>query len=283
MTGDPAPSDWGFPPGTTVNDDGTVTLPDGSTAQGQRTLTARGQPTANNPQGNPAAYNRVADTPQEQPQQQPSVNLSAPFTGTYQAPTPLSMPDAPSYSAPVFTPPSYTPPPAFSYPDFKAPSVADALNDPGYQFRTQEGQRQLEASAASKGVLNSGGTLKDITNYGQNAASQEYANVWNRDYNAYGANRSNAVGNYNTNYQTQYQDPYAIAFGGAQAAFAPQMAGFQANVNAGNLAYSTTAANTQHQNDTNYQTAWDKYLQSFRIFQDQRDSTFDKTFKTQNA
>lgn len=305
LTTNPAPPEWGFPDGTTVNPDGSVTLPDGTMQPGpaSRTLTARGNPNGQGPTAQQAAHGAdptapgYADTVATGDaglimRSAPAAgsggpsggsNLTDPFTQTYQAPQPLAMPGAPSYTAPVFTPPSYTAPPAFAFPDFKAPSVADALNDPGYQFRTQQGEQQLAASAAAKGVLNSGGTLKDVVDYGQNAASQEYANVWNRDYNAYGLNRSNAVGTYNTNYQTQYQDPYAIAFGGASAAFAPQMAGFQANVGAGNLAYSTTAANTQHQNDVNYQTAWDKWLQQWNIFKDQRDSTFDKNFKVATA
>lgn len=53
-------------------------------------------------------------------------------------------------------------------------------NDPGYQFRLSEGQKALERSAAAKGGLFSGGTLKDLTRYGQNFASNEFQNVYNR-------------------------------------------------------------------------------------------------------
>lgn len=52
--------------------------------------------------------------------------------------------------------------------------------DPGYQFRLDEGQKLLEGSAAAGGNLLSGSTLKALTNYGQNAASQEYQNAFNR-------------------------------------------------------------------------------------------------------
>ena len=52
--------------------------------------------------------------------------------------------------------------------------------DPGYQFRMSEGLKALERSAASRGLLQSGGTLKDITRFGQDAASQEYQNAFNR-------------------------------------------------------------------------------------------------------
>ena len=63
----------------------------------------------------------------------------------------------------------YTP---FGMPQFEA--------DPGYQFRMSEGLKALERSAASRGILQSGGTLKDITRFGQDAASQEYQNAFNR-------------------------------------------------------------------------------------------------------
>jgi len=52
--------------------------------------------------------------------------------------------------------------------------------DPGYQFRMSEGTKALERSAAARGILQSGGTLKDITRFGQDAASQEYENAFRR-------------------------------------------------------------------------------------------------------
>jgi hypothetical protein len=61
------------------------------------------------------------------------------------------------------------------------PFSMNAFNaDPGYQFRMSEGLKALERSAASRGILQSGGTLKDITRFGQDAASQEYQNAFQR-------------------------------------------------------------------------------------------------------
>lgn len=60
----------------------------------------------------------------------------------------------------------------FSMDDFEA--------DPGYQFRIDEGMRALRNSAAARGMLRSGQTLKAITRYGQEAGSQEYMNAFNR-------------------------------------------------------------------------------------------------------
>lgn len=45
---------------------------------------------------------------------------------------------------------------------------------PGYQFAFGQGEQALDRSAASRGLLLSGGQVKDATNYGQGMASQLY-------------------------------------------------------------------------------------------------------------
>lgn len=158
-----------------------------------------------------------------------------------------SLPGTPHYTAPDFHPPNYTPPPAFK---FDAPTYASAQDDPGYQFAVGQGRQAMEQSAAAKGVLNTGGTLKDLINYGQSAGSQQYQNVWNRDW-------QNQAQTYATNAQTQYLQPYQFAYQSAMDQFAPKMAEFEANVGAGNLGYSTEAAN-----------GWNQYLQNYQQFKD---------------
>jgi hypothetical protein len=56
----------------------------------------------------------------------------------------------------------------------------DFQQDPGYAFRQAEGMKALERSAAARGGLLSGGTLKGIQRFGQDLASQEYGNAFNR-------------------------------------------------------------------------------------------------------
>lgn len=53
-------------------------------------------------------------------------------------------------------------------------------DDPSYGFRFQEGQRALERSAAARGGLLSGGTGRRLARYGQDYASTEYMNRFNR-------------------------------------------------------------------------------------------------------
>lgn len=180
-------------------------------------------------------------------------NLLSPFAGSMPA-----IPQGTGYlpQLPTFTPPTYKAPDAF-----KAPSAEDAINSPGYQFRLGQGEQALQQSAAARGVLNTGGTLRDILGYGQNFASGEYANVYGR-----------AADTYDRNYKSQYTDPYAIAYKGAVDSFAPKMTG-----------YTTEAAAGQRASEMGYNNAWDQYLQNFRQFQDQRDSTWNKNFQYANT
>ena len=52
--------------------------------------------------------------------------------------------------------------------------------DPGYGFRMSEGMKALEGSAAARGGLLSGNALRGIQRFGQDLASQEYTNAFNR-------------------------------------------------------------------------------------------------------
>lgn len=54
------------------------------------------------------------------------------------------------------------------------------MQDPSYKFRLSEGLKALDRQAAARGGLISGGALKAAQRYGQEAASQEYGNIWNR-------------------------------------------------------------------------------------------------------
>lgn len=179
-----------------------------------------GDPSYGYPPGTDPVWDRPAGptTPPTPPPPGGTKSNVGPFTGTFTAPN----------ARPLPTLPTYTPPPAFS---FKAPSVTDALNDPGYQFRRDQGDQGLNAWAAAKGTLNDTGTARALSDLNQNAASQEYASIWNRDWQS-------QSGQYMTNYQTQYADPYQFALNG----------------------YSAEAPNILHENDMDYQHAWNAFL-----------------------
>lgn len=67
--------------------------------------------------------------------------------------------------------------------------MSDFEADPGYAFRMSEGLKALDRQAAARGGLISGSALKAAQRYGQEAASQEYTNAFNR----YQTNRANQL------------------------------------------------------------------------------------------
>lgn len=56
----------------------------------------------------------------------------------------------------------------------------DYTASPSYQFQLGEGNRAIQNSAASKGMLMSGGTLKDIARFTQGLASSDFNDSFNR-------------------------------------------------------------------------------------------------------
>jgi hypothetical protein len=68
-------------------------------------------------------------------------------------------------------------------------TMADFQADPGYAFRMTEGLKALDRQAAARGGLISGGALKAAQGYGQDLASQEYLNAFNR----FQTNRTNLL------------------------------------------------------------------------------------------
>jgi len=88
--------------------------------------------------------------------------------------------------------------------------AGDFQADPGYAFRLSEGMKALDRTAASRGGLLSGATLKGAQRFGSDLASQEYGNAYNR----FQANRA-----------TQSQE-YQNAFNRYQAERAAKEQGF---------------------------------------------------------
>lgn len=54
--------------------------------------------------------------------------------------------------------------------------------DPGYQFRLDQGRRALERMQGAKGGRVSGASMRDLLNYNQDFASNEYDRAYNRQY-----------------------------------------------------------------------------------------------------
>ncbi len=115
---------------------------------------------------------------------------------------------------------------------FRKFTQEDYVEDPGYQFRLEQGLKGLENTAAFKGGLLSGATQKALNEYNSGQASQEYGAAFNRfgqqqetargaattAFNQFGSNRQNlqteaqrAFGNFNIN-RANASDVYQNAY-----------------------------------------------------------------------
>lgn len=110
-----------------------------------------------------------------------AINLNAPLVKKYDVPfTPPSMLDLGGPAGLSYIPNA----PRFQ---FNAPSIADALNEPGYQFGVQQGDAGIQNWAASRGMLNDPTTARSLSDYNRSAAQQDYSSVWNRSFQSQSA------------------------------------------------------------------------------------------------
>lgn len=68
---------------------------------------------------------------------------------------------------------------------FKAPDANAIQNDPEFQARLKIGREAIEKSAAARGGLVTGGTARDLSDYGQSTAGLAYGNIYNRAMQEY--------------------------------------------------------------------------------------------------
>ena len=72
------------------------------------------------------------------------------------------------------------------------PSAADVMATPGYEFGRSEGQRNLQSTAASRGGLYGGQTLRDLTRFNNDYATTKYGEAANRAETNF-SNRANRL------------------------------------------------------------------------------------------
>lgn len=80
-----------------------------------------------------------------------------------------------------------------------APTSQDVQNqfDPGFQYRMDQSNKALQSWAASKGILNSGGTGQKLVRNAQDMASQEYQNAFSRAQQTYSDQLNGSLQSYN--------------------------------------------------------------------------------------
>lgn len=65
--------------------------------------------------------------------------------------------------------------------EMKAGATTAYTKSPSYDFRLSEGIKAAERSAAARGRLGSGATMKAVQRYGEGLASADYGDWWNRN------------------------------------------------------------------------------------------------------
>lgn len=133
-------------------------------------------------------------------------------------------------------------------------TMDDYQADPGYAFRLSEGQKALDRSAAARGGLISGAALKAAGRYGQDMASQEYSNAYNRFRDTQGLQRNALAGV--VGFAPTAAGSMATAGQNYASGVGPQM--YQQGVNTGNALISNARTNQSTYGDIG--SAFGKYL-----------------------
>lgn len=138
----------------------------------------------------------------------------------------------------------------------------DLTNDPGYQFREEQGAAPLTTGASASGNMLSGATQQALARYNQNFASNEYNNAYQRAQGAYTTNLAALGGAAGMGQQAANQlGGYGMGYGNTLANIGAQQAGYanqygsnlanlslmQGNVNAGLATGEQSAAFMQGQ------------------------------------
>jgi hypothetical protein len=122
-------------------------------------------------------------------------------------------------------------------------SPEDLENDPGYQFRLEQGNQALDRAAAARGNLYSGAALKAAQEYGQGLADQTFNDAFNRD-------------------QQRQSGLYNILSGQQQVGLGAVGGGINVNDAIGNIQASNTAQQNNIQtNSLNSLLSGNKYPQ----------------------
>lgn len=158
--------------------------------------------------------------------------------------------------------------------NFVPPTLTD---DPGYQFRLQQGQQAITNAASAQGARG-GDVLRAINDYNSGAASQEYNNAWNRSYSAFNQDYANKLSAYQADTGAQLQgqnqaynqaaNTYGLNLQAQGQGFGQALAGSQLN--------SQIASQNEAQRLAAYQT-------NYGVASGNNDRNFNQAFQTYNA
>lgn len=178
-------------------------------------------------------------------------SLLAPFDRTWTPPTRGAAWD--EAVAKLGNAPRYTAPELPTIDPWRAPTAQDIYSDPSFTFRKDLGEHALLNNRAAQGLTRTGGTLKDLIDYNQNFASQEYGNVANRSLEGWRSNTDATLRRAGMD-----QDR-------AKAMYEPTL-----------LEWSKRADVGSRAEENQWDQAYKSFMTDYNIWKDQRDSTFDK-------
>ena len=165
---------------------------------------------------------------------EPTVPENAPYESSGQGGQGGGNIASPNFKWPQFNPQTFTPldfsyEPFGGFDKFAAPTPDEIQSEPGYAFARDEGLRAAENSAAARGTLRTGGTIKDLIGWGNRFADQNASKVYDRKMNLWGkenenkyttwtGNRDLAWGSYDRNERAR-EAAFGLNYQGARDAF----------------------------------------------------------------
>jgi hypothetical protein len=198
-----------------------------------------------------------------------------PFGGTFNAPTATrpSMPGAPGFNAPKL--PSiadFRKPDPFNYEKkFVAPTAQSILQDPSFEFRKGQGAGAIINNQAASGLRRGGAAIKGLIDYNQQFASNEYKDIWNRDFGVYQKDYENAASEYDRTYK-QLLDEFGVNRETKFGLYDRELQAAGIGYGGALEGYRQDAATARSQYDSDYQHAKDEYEREYRQWQDEQDA-----------
>ena len=135
----------------------------------------------------------------------------------------------------------------FQYAPFSF-NPSDLQNTPGYQFTLQQGQKGVNNSLSSQGLLGSGAQAKALSDYTTGLAQDTYNQQYQNALNSYNSNYASQLGSFNANVNPLLQ----LLTLGQNSAANTGAGQYNAAVNAGNaIAQGTIGSGAQTANTFN--------------------------------
>lgn len=110
--------------------------------------------------------------------------------GSIPSPVPLNVPQTPNPTTPAPRTFAGNVPSPMTTGAFNAPNPMDFTHSPDYQYQLDQAAKARQRSAAARGTLLTGGTVKALQSDAEGIAAGDYQNAFNRALQSYDTNRA---------------------------------------------------------------------------------------------